>query len=131
MIRKMVASIGRNDLLIEKSRKMGATWVSMLVILHYWMFSPKKLVFLLGSHKQESVLKHFEMLTYLNDKLPGWLRPYHTSLLLKITNNETDSLILGESTKDNFARSGRFTAIFMDEFAAVEHGDKLLSATQA
>lgn len=130
IVKKLSDSIGKNDILMEKSRKMGATWVSMAVLIHLWLFSPKEMKFLLGSNKEDNVANLFGMLRYLVDKLPGWLRPIHTSLALKITNNETNSFIEGESTNDNFARSKRYTAIFMDEFAAVERGEKLLSATQ-
>lgn len=128
--------LGRTDRLVEKSRKMGATWVIELGAEFMWHFRGGQSI-LFGSNKEDNVdmfgnpASLFGKLDYFLDKLPGWLRPRFERVKLLLTNVDNGSIIKGESTNDNFARSGRFGMIFMDEFAAVENGLKLLAATQA
>ena len=44
------------DLLIEKSRDMGATWICSMAFLHEWMFGSYK-TFLMVSRKEDLVDK--------------------------------------------------------------------------
>lgn len=128
-------ALGRHDLLIEKSRDMGATWICLVVFLWRWMFHPLQ-SFLVGSRKEEEVDKTgntktlFWKIDFLLANLPGWLRPNPRRNSLLLENLDNGSIISGESTNDNFARGDRRTAILLDEFAAVENGDSILSATQ-
>ena len=43
-------AVGNHDLLIEKSRDMGASWMVLMVLLWYWHFVPGQ-GFLVGSRK--------------------------------------------------------------------------------
>jgi hypothetical protein len=114
------------DLLIEKSRDMGVSWLILLVFQYYWLFREGS-NFHLGSRKQESVDRKgdistlFEKLRYNLDWLPAWMKPSgwqpatHDNLL-RLINPANGNVITGESSNDNFARGGRYKAVLFDEF---------------
>lgn len=114
------------DLLIEKSRDMGVSWLILLVYQYYWLFR-KGANFHLGSRKQEAVDRKgdistlFEKLRYNLDWLPDWMKPdgwqsgAHDNLL-RLINPENGNVITGESSNENFARGGRYKSVFFDEF---------------
>lgn len=132
-VHTMNNAIGKHPLLIEKSRDMGATWLAIAVFLWRWQFRPGQ-SFLLGSRKQELVDKSGDPKTlfwkadYLLEHLPAWFRPNYDRNILHLHNNENGSTIDGESTNDDFARGDRRTAIFLDEFPAVDNGYAILKA---
>ena len=122
---------GLGDLVIVKSRDMGATWVTLGLILWYWLFSPNFMAHL-GSRKLELVDTFgdkstlFErlrlMLEWIDKATPGivpagWRK---VSGSCRIVNPRNGSVITGEATVSSFARQGRFNLIFCDEFAMVE-----------
>lgn len=130
---KMDAALGKHDLLGEKARDMGFTW--MVISLFEWRFHfHKKQSFLLGSRKEEYVDKAgdpktlFWKLDYFIENLPPWLQPYCERTSMHYRNMEMDSTIDGESTNDNFARGDRRTAIALDEFPSVENGYEITKA---
>lgn len=135
-LHKILDAIGVHDLLIEKSRDMGASWLVVAAFTHQILFNPSQL-FLVGSRKQELVDKTGDPKTilwkgdYLIDKLPIWMRPRNLRRnLCHIENEDNGSVIDGESTNDDFARGDRRQAILLDEFAAVDNGHQILSATR-
>ena len=133
--------INKEDLLIEKTRDMGASWLCILVFFWFWLFSKRKVLFLLGS-RNESLVDNTENPKSLMWKwdftmrnLPNWLKPkgYNENdhrRHLHILNPVTGSVCDGESTNKNFARGDRRTAILLDEFAAVDLGEQVLRATR-
>lgn len=136
----MIRSVNLNDVLIEKSRDMGATWLCLSSFFWYWMFRENQM-FLVGSRDQDYVDKKgnhkslFWKIDYLIEKLPAWLRPegFNTSAHRKLNhveNPQTGSVIDGEATTENFARGDRRTAIMLDEFAMVATGYKILGSTR-
>lgn len=114
------------DLLIEKSRDMGISWLVLLTFQYYWLFR-QGANFHLGSRKQEAVDRKgdistlFEKLRYNLDWLPGWMKPegfqgsQHDNLL-RILNAANGNIITGESSNENFGRGGRYRAVLFDEF---------------
>lgn len=132
---KLIQAFGKHPILIEKSRDMGASWVCC-VAADYREHFCKGQSFLFGSRKEEYVDKSgdpkalFWKLDYLRTKLPGWLQPNINRIKLHIHNLDNGSTINGESTNDDFARGDRRTAIFLDEFAAVDNGHQILTATR-
>lgn len=122
------------DLLIEKSRDMGASWMMLFVIAHRWHFSEWE-SFLLGSRKEEYVDKPgdpkclFWKIDFIIRNEPSWLRPNVKSAFLKRENLDNGSTITGESTNEDFGRGDRKTVIVLDEFAAVDNGDQIERAT--
>lgn len=128
LVRRLEAQIRRGeDILVEKSRDMGVSWVVLMVLQWFWMFEPGS-DFLLGSRKSDMVDRRGDMST-LMEKLrynlyaqPEWMMPQgfqkrlHDNVL-KLVNPQNGNTITGESTNANFARGGRYRAVFMDEFA--------------
>jgi hypothetical protein len=136
----LVLHINKRDLLVEKSRDMGASWLCVSVIFWAWLFK-KDLSFLFVSRKEEYVDQAgnpkslFWKFDFLLENLPTWLKPAGYSKKLHSRsmhreNPETGSVADGESTNMDVARGDRRTAIILDEFAAVRDGNKVLSATR-
>lgn len=129
-IRTMVESIatGGQDLVIEKSRDMGASWCCLMVFAWFWQFRDL-CTFLLVSRKESLVDERgnpdclMAKLDFIHERLPKWLRPDVERKLLHLGNRVTGSTIDGESTTGDVGRGGRRTAILLDEFAAVNNND--------
>lgn len=115
-----------HDILVEKSRDMGLSWLTLLTFQYYWLFFSGS-NFHLGSRKLEYVDRKgdistlFEKLRYNFFWLPDWMKPKgfnpqrHDSLY-KLINPTNGNIITGESSNENFARGGRYKAILFDEF---------------
>jgi hypothetical protein len=115
------------DLIIEKSRDMGLSWLIALVFQWYWQFKVGS-SFLIGSRKLALVdqlgdlSSIFGKIRYNLQVQPAWLLPtgYQEkkhSLTARLINPANDNAITGEACTEQFARGGRYRAILMDEFA--------------
>lgn len=124
------------DLLIEKSRDMGATWSVLLTYLHFWLDPVGGNDFLCGSRIEDYVDKkgdprtHFHKLRYAYYRLPKWLRPKGFAASkhdthMKLVNPETGAAISGESNNPNFSTQGRYSSALFDEFAKWETTDEM------
>jgi hypothetical protein len=114
------------DLLIEKSRDMGLSWLVLLAFQYFWLFRDGA-NFHLGSRKQEAVDRKgdlstlMEKLRYNLAWLPHWMRlsgfqdNVHDNLL-RLLNPANGNTITGESSNENFGRGGRYKAVLFDEF---------------
>ena len=97
------------DVLIEKSRDMGASWLCLLVFTWYWHFHPEK-SFLVASRKEDLVDKTddpdslFWKIDFILKWEPSWLAPIHERTSLHFLNVENDSTIDGASTTSDTAR---------------------------
>lgn len=140
---EILKAIGNYDLLIEKSRDMGASWLCILAFEWDWHFADELSApsYLMGSRVEEYVDKVdnpkalFWKLDYFHQHLPLWLMPpgYNRAEHRRdkhIKNPCNGAVIDGESTTKNFARGDRRKAIMLDEFAAVEQGSSVLPATR-
>ncbi len=135
-ILRLVAAVDNGkDLLIEKSRDMGASWICLLVFTWLWLFR-SLLSFLLVSRTEKYVddsgnpKSLFWKIDFLLKHLPPWMRPETDRTKLHLLNLGNGSVIDGESTTGDVARGDRRTAILLDEFAAVEQGHRVLKATR-
>ena len=137
---EILNAINNHDLLIEKSRDTGASWMNCTAIYWCWAFK-SGLSFLLGSRVEDDVDRAgnpkclFYKLDFILDNLPVWMKPagYNRNehrRHLHIGNPETGSSIDGEATTIDFARGARCTAILLDEFATVPDGQRILTATR-
>jgi len=127
----------KQDLGIEKTRCMGASWCLLTAIEQAWHFSPYALSFGCCSRGEAYVDKRgepkslFWKLDYLHDNQPRWLLPPGRDLgwadpnrkLLSFRNAATGSTISGEATTGDFFRGGRLTFLLLDEYATVEVAD--------
>lgn len=113
------------DVLTEKSRDMGATWIVLSLIVWHWLFD-NSFNALVGSRKEDYVDNRevdslFGKMDYLIKKLPGWMKPLgweenkHRNYM-RLSNPENGNAIQGESSNADFSRAGRYSLIFMDEF---------------
>ena len=123
-------AINDHDLLIEKSRDMGASWLCLSAFFYCWLFRPMQ-SFLVGSRVDELVDASgnpkalFWKIDFLLDNLPIWLRPvgfnpHDHRIKRHLENPENHSVIDGETTTKDFGRGDRRTAVLLDEFAMVE-----------
>lgn len=128
----------QHDLLIEKSRDMGVSWIVLYFIYWEFMFG-ERFSALLGSKKEANVDKKgdittlFEKIRYAVHRTPKWLLPdgwnndEHMQYL-KMT-HPNGNLISGESANKDFSRSGRYSLVMMDEFASWDYGEEAWRAS--
>ena len=128
-------ALGDHDLFIEKSRDMGASWLSIFGFEYRFHFRPLQ-SFLCVSRKEDLVDKTedpdslFWKIDFIHKNQPGWLRPNVNRNKLHIYNIDNGSTIDGSSTTGDVGRGGRRTAILLDEFASVDDGHAVLRATR-
>lgn len=119
------AAIGRHDLLIEKSRDMGATWMCLATLAWHWQFREYH-SFLIASRNADLVDKAqdpdtlFWKLDFLFENQPSWLNPKGERRKFHVLHPGTQSTIDGAATTADFGRAGRRTALMLDEFAFFE-----------
>jgi len=128
IINKLVHSIDtQEDILIEKSRDMGVSWLILMVFLWFFLFRPG-CNFKIGSKKADDVDKLGEIsslmpkIRFAMQYLPLWLLPdgwnaRKHSCFMSIKNPANHNSIDGESCNPDFSRSGRYRAVLFDEFA--------------
>ena len=126
---------GGHDMLIDKSRDMGASWLVSFIIHWFWQHRPGT-TFLEMSRKEDLVDDRgnmdclFEKHRYIHRWQPLWLKPKRVSdRHMHLGNEDIGSSIDGESTNVHAGHGGRRTAIMLDEFALVPDGDAIVSGT--
>ena len=113
------------DLLIDKSRDMGATWITLGAFFLMWLFVPDS-HFLVASRKEEYVDRRgdhkclFEKLLYMYERLPDWLKPPMEKTKMHLRNAHNGSCIDGEATSPNLGAGDRRLGVLLDEFARVD-----------
>jgi len=132
--RDLVASLlqhynAPSDLLIEKTRRMGATWVIDAFITYKYLFEPNS-TFLLGSWTEDEVddgtiNSLFGKIDFILRRLPGWMLPvgfdfekHRKKLLLIHPDPNNLCSIRGKASVGNFGRAGRYSMVFIDEGAS-------------
>jgi hypothetical protein len=120
------------DLLFEKSRDMGASWLIFAYVpLWYWLFRDGS-NFLMGSYKEALVDNRtrdslFGMVDYSLQNLPKWLLPKGFNFdkhrnQMKLVNPVNFNQITGDTMNPDFGRGTRKTAILFDELGSWEYG---------
>jgi hypothetical protein len=125
----------RSDGLIDKSRDMGVSWMTVAFAAKHWNSATRQTPFhaLFGSRKEEFVDQLgnlstlFEKIRFVIRHQPSFLLPDDFDVekgmgFLRIVNPQTGSTLIGESSNPNFGRGGRYTVIFFDEHAAFPDG---------
>lgn len=124
------------DVLIEKSRDMGVTWVVMCVLLWFWEFKPGFQA-LIGSRKEDLVDSKkseslFGKLDYNLERLkllPEGFSTDKNRTYMTLINPQGGNAVGGESANANFARQGRYTCVVMDEIAFWESPETAWTAS--
>ena len=120
------------DLLIDKSRDMGATWMVLAVLWALWLLTPER-AFNVMSRKAECVDRTGDpdcllwKIDWLNRWLPGWLTPPIERNYMHIKNLRNGSTIHGESANTSAGHSGRNEAAFIDEASRIEGLSEILT----
>jgi hypothetical protein len=136
------ALVSGKDLLIEKSRAVGATWCTLLFFTHRFLFSSVTERggenFLCCSISSGEVDKLGDMSTLLEKIrftlyfLPHWMVPKGIEKnlsLRKLVNPSTGSSIIGAAMTKDVGRSGRYTAIMLDEAASMLFLQDIITAS--
>lgn len=115
---------GEKDMLLEKSRDMGVTWLLVWIFLWYWLFRDGANL-LMGSYKERlvddrSIDSLFGKIDYSLQSLPVWLLPRRFNAnkhrtKLRLVNPVNNNLLSGDTMNPDFGRGSRKTAIFYDE----------------
>lgn len=125
------------DILVEKSRDMGASWCILGVMTWCWLFDDS-FQGLVGSRKAEyvddaSIASLFGKVDYLLNRMPAWMlgdfNPKKDRIQMKLRNPKNGNLIAGETANRDFSRAGRFTCVLLDEFAFWDWGNSVWKAT--
>lgn len=124
----------RSDGLIDKSRDMGVTWLIVCMFVYYWLFPKEGTQFhaLITSYRADEVDQKnipstvFEKIRSQIRLLPSWMLPEgfdakRDMTYMSVTNPANGSSITGTTANAETGRSGRFTVVFFDESASIEH----------
>ena len=118
-------------LVIWKSRDMGASWMSLVVMLWFCIFR-KQCQFMILSRVADMVDKKgdtgtiFWKVDFVIQNLPEWIIDIDEDLNQRILNREflkTGGAMLGSSTTEAAGVGGRATAVFIDEFSRFNPSD--------
>lgn len=121
------------DLVIEKSREMGASWMCLLAFEWLWHFHPWK-QFLVISRNEDAVESKspdslFWKLDFIHKYQPAWMRPEIRRQKLFFGNDTTGSTITGQATTGKAGVGGRATAMLIDEFSQIDQDFEVLNRT--
>ena len=135
-IDELDASLGKYDLVWEKSRGQGATYIALFVLMHRFLFSHEKQDYILVSFKEQEVDDPgnsgclFWKMDYLLKRLPSWMRPKVDRARMRLLNRENGVRIIGTSTVGDIGVGQRPAAIMFDEFAVHDYGDAMVRASR-
>ncbi len=128
------------DIGVKKCRETGASWMCLGVFHYIWLFQADRM--LLELSRTEAYVDEagnakslFWKHDYINQWLPTWMCPPDVQRggrnrrKMHIANELNGSVIDGEATTANAASGDRRLAVLMDEFAKVENGQAMRSAT--
>lgn len=122
------AIMNQHDVLIEKSRDMGASWICLLKFLHCWLFYPGT-TFLMMSRVSDLVDcagnpdALFWKIDHTLKYMPKWLLPDEKAVkrtYMHLENLEIGTTIDGYTTTGDSVVGGRRTAALFDEFPKVK-----------
>jgi len=135
------------ELLIDKPREMGITWLLCAYFEWRWLFTPNYSSFILSRSEAEvddgtrtpdgSIFGKFR---WMLDMLPKYLYPasYNrkvvrgttTDMNLKLINPDIGSSITGSSTNAEAGRSRRYSTTWVDEVFAIDRFAEVYRALQ-
>lgn len=129
------------DLLTDKSREMGVTWMVLMALVWKWLFEPK-FAATVSSMTMEKIDRKgdpdslFWKIEYLVECLnwtvpwlyPKGFNPSEHRSNCKMLNPASGSVIRGETMGPNLGRSGRSRVMFLDEFAEAEYQEATWAA---
>lgn len=121
------------DLVIVKSRDMGASWLCLIVMVWLWLFRGRKKFHMIS--RSEAAVEDanpdslYWKLDFIVDGLPSYICPPHTRTKMFLGNDKTGASVTGESSTGRAGVGGRATAMFIDEFSQIKEAYKVLGRT--
>lgn len=121
---------------LEKSRQMLASWAFMILFLHDITFK-RNIADFITSRKEFLVDDGGSLSTpnslmgrirFIWERLPSFLKMPLEFSFLKIRNSYTGSYIIGESSNPNAGRSGTWYRAVMDETALIPKSESVFSS---
>jgi hypothetical protein len=122
----------RTSGVVEKSRDMGATEVTLRWMLHCWLYRRDYFGLVLSANEDLVDSKKdpgtlFEKLRFQMRLLPGWMLPVGFDLFkdmpfMQLANPATGSVLQGDAPTPNVGRQRRATFVLKDESAAWMNG---------
>ncbi len=136
------------EMLIDKLRAMGMTWLLAAYIYWRWRFTPNWSCMIMSRTETEvddgtDIAENsiFGKLRFFTDHIPKWLIPAgytkkikkgtDTDSTLRLVNPEFKTSINGSSTNSNAGRSRRYSFVFIDECFYIEHFRSVWKALQS
>ena len=121
------------DLVIEKSREMGASWMCLLLFDWYFLFHKYK-KFLAISRNADAVDRDdpdslFWKLDFVHKQMPEWLLPKLDRKSMVFKNLDLHSSLTGQASTGKAGVGGRATAMFVDEFAQIDEAATVYDRT--
>ena len=122
------------DLLIEKSRDVGASWIVLTAYLWLWVWY-SQMALLVISRVEDLVDKPgdpdtlFWKFRFARDHLPNWMQPPTRDASLHAENVQRGSVIDGRATTVDAGRAGRRRSLLVDEAASIDQLVALKAAT--
>ena len=115
----------KTDILVEKSRDMGATWLVLCLFLVHFIFEDTYNAHIISKKEADvddgTIATIFPKLRYMLRKIPDWmLRGYDERkhiFHMRLLHWEKNNTITGESANPDAGRSRRYNVVFLDEFA--------------
>lgn len=130
----------RTTCLVEKSRDVGATWLGVVLFGHRFLFDevPYQLLAMSRTASETDTLGDvstlFEKWRALFRNLPSWQLPAgfdeRHMPYMRITHPTSGAFIVGSASSRSARRGGRFSCVWLDEFAHIAHDADLLTAVQ-
>lgn len=124
----------RDEMIWEKSREMGATWLALIIALWLCLFRPHKRVLMI-SHSEQAVDKTgntgslFAKLDFILAHLPKWMT--RTVKRAKLAFNfDNGSAISGFSSTGRSGVGDRAAFILLDEFSKQQNAREILGQTK-
>ena len=128
-----------HEILFDKPREMGLTWLLVWYILWRWLFKPGWSAYVISRREEEvddgtAIPDNtiFGKFRWGIKSLPSWLKPpgyipkgsgkgTGTDMKLKIINPNVGTSIVGSSSSSSAGRSRRYNFVFIDECFALEN----------
>tara|TARA_B100000519_G_scaffold199699_1_gene211443 strand:+ start:1669 stop:3501 length:1833 start_codon:yes stop_codon:yes gene_type:complete len=136
-------ALGDRDIVVNKSRDLGASWMFLTTFFYHWMFNDFSLFGVMSRTadlvdkvgKRDTLFWKLDFLLKGDagmGGLPNWMQPktYRSNMLME--NRDNGASICGATTTEDSWRGSRCMAIGIDELASfpVNDGYKVMAAAQ-
>ena len=112
------------DVLIEKSRQMGGSWLMILVFTWLFLFHRNKTLLFISRSRElvdsDSSMSLFYKIDFVLRHLPAYLRPKKVKRkLFFFGNDDLNSSIYGEASTGKAGVGGTLTSMAIDEYSQI------------